>query len=128
VRKVASIEDYIAGYPPKVRGILRKIRAVARKAAPKATERIAWGMPTLVQDGMLIHYAAFKEHIGVFRPVRHDDALLAALKGYANEKGNLRFDYDKPIPYELIARVVKARAKENAAAQTRKTERRRARR
>ena len=124
MRKVSSIDEYISGFPPKVRGILRKIRAVTRKAAPKATERIAWGMPTLVQDGMLIHYAAFKEHIGVFRPVREDDALITALAAYANDKGNLRFDYAKPIPYGLIARVVKARAKENAAAKLRRTERR----
>lgn len=124
MRKAESIETYIAGYPPKVRAILKKIRAVTRKAAPKATERIAWGMPTLVQDGMLVHYAAFKDHVSLFRPVRSDDKLIAAVAAYANDKGNLRFPYDKPVPYALIARVVKARAKENAAAKLRKLERR----
>jgi uncharacterized protein YdhG (YjbR/CyaY superfamily) len=108
----ANIDEYIATFPPDVRAILRKIRATIRKAAPAATERISYRMPAFALDRDLVYFAAFKTHIGFYPPVRADAKLKAELAAYANEKGNLRFPLDEPIPYGLIGRIVKARVRE----------------
>ena len=118
-----SIDAYIAGCAPDVQPILRKIRATIKKAAPDATEKISYRMPTFVLEGHLVYFAAFKNHIGLYPPVRGDAKLMAAVSVYANEKGNLRFPLDQRIPYALITRIVKARVRENlerAAARKRK--------
>ena len=109
----ATVDDYIAACPPKVRAILSRIRSTVRKAAPDAEERISYRMPSFVQNGTLVYYAAFKNHIGLYPPVKGDAKLLKDVAKYANEKGNLRFPLDEPIPYALISRIVKARANEN---------------
>lgn len=108
-----GIDDYIAGFPPKVRAILRKIRTTIRKAAPDADEKISYRMPTFTLGGNLVHFAAFKNHIGFYPPVRGDEKLRKDIAVYAGEKGNLRFPLDEPIPYSLISRIVKARVREN---------------
>jgi uncharacterized protein YdhG (YjbR/CyaY superfamily) len=113
--KPETIDDYIAGFPPEKRAILEKIRATIREAAPEAKEVISYRMPTFTQDGVLVHYAAFKNHIGLYPPVSGDAGLEAALAPYAGEKGNLRFPLDRPIPYDLIGRVVRYKLKQNAA-------------
>lgn len=108
-----TVDDYITGFPPKVQAILRKIRQTVKKAAPEAEERMSYRMPAFFQDGVVIYFAAFKKHIGVFPPVRGDAKLLEALTRYRGPKGNLKFSLDKPMPYGLISRVVKLRLKEN---------------
>ena len=110
-----TIDAYIATFPPKVRAILKKIRATVKKAAPKATEKISYRMPAFFQDGVLIYFAAFKNHIGIFPPAREDAALLKQIAPYAGPKGNLQFPLDKPIPLTLITRIVKLRLKQNQA-------------
>lgn len=110
----ASVDAYIAAFPPEIRLILERIRQVAREVAPQAEERISYGMPALFQDGVLVYYAAFKQHIGLYPPVA-DDALKPLLARYAGPKGNLKFPLHEPIPYELVARVVSARRDFNAA-------------
>jgi uncharacterized protein YdhG (YjbR/CyaY superfamily) len=110
-----TIDDYIAGFPPEVQAILEKIRATVRKAAPKATEKISYQMPAFTLDGVLIYFAAFKKHIGVYPPVRGDETLMKQVAPYQGPKGNLQFPLDEPIPYALIGRIVKARVKEHAA-------------
>jgi uncharacterized protein YdhG (YjbR/CyaY superfamily) len=107
-----NIDDYIAAFPPTVRVILKKVRATVRKAAPRAEERISYGIPAFALHGNLVYFAAFKEHIGFYPPVR-DPKLRKAVAVYAGEKGNLRFPLDKPVPYALIKRIVKTRIKEN---------------
>jgi uncharacterized protein YdhG (YjbR/CyaY superfamily) len=107
-----TIDEYIAAFPPDVRSILKKIRSTIRKAAPQAKERISYRMPAFALDRDLIYFAAFKKHIGVFPPVRGDEKLNREISPYRGEKGNLRFPLDEPIPYGLIARVVKFRMKE----------------
>jgi uncharacterized protein YdhG (YjbR/CyaY superfamily) len=107
-----TIDEYIALQPPEVQAILRKIRATIRKVVPRATETISYRMPTFVLNGHLVYFGAFKNHIGLYPPVR-DAALLRETSVYAGEKGNLRFSLDEPIPYALIARIVKARVREN---------------
>lgn len=111
----ASVSDYIRAYPPKVQAILQKIRSVVREAAPHAREVISYRMPALKQDGILIYYAAFKNHIGLYPPVAGDPKLEKDIAPYAGEKGNLRFPLDQPIPYALIARITRHRAKQDAA-------------
>ena len=107
-----NIDDYIAAFSPRVRAILKKVRATVRKAAPRAEERISYGIPAFALHGNLVYFAAFKNHIGFYPPVR-DQKLKKAVAIYAGEKGNLRFPLDQPIPYALIGRIVKVRVREN---------------
>jgi len=113
--KPATIDQYIATFPPAVRTILRKIKRTVRDAVPEAEETISYRMPAFKLDGVLLYFAAFNNHIGLFPPVKGDASLERAVKPYAGPKGNLRFPYDKPIPYGLIKRIVKFRAKQNGA-------------
>ena len=109
-----TIDEYIATFPPDIQEILQKIRATIAKAVPKASERISYRMPAFALDGDVIYFAAFKKHIGVYPPVR-DAKLRKELARYAGPKGNLQFPLSERIPYALIGRIAKARAKENAA-------------
>ncbi len=113
--KSASIDAYIAGFPLPLQKILRKIRATIAAAAPDARELISYRMPAFAQHGILLYFAAFRTHIGVYPPVRGDARLEQALSGYAGPKGNLRFPLDQPIPYGLIRRIVVLRVKQNLA-------------
>lgn len=109
---VAEVDAYLAAAPSSVRPILEKIRGIVRRVAPKAEEVISYRMPAFRLDGMLIFYAPFKAHIGLFPPVKGDAALEADLAPYRGPKGNLRFPLDEPMPYPLIRRVVQARLAE----------------
>ena len=109
-----NIDEYIALFTPEVRSILEKIRSTVREAAPDAEEKISYRMPTFALKGILIHFAAFKNHIGLYPPVKGDEELQAEIAPYRGEKGNLRIPLDEPIPYALIRRIVKARVKEQS--------------
>jgi uncharacterized protein YdhG (YjbR/CyaY superfamily) len=112
-RKTAGdIDEYIADSPADVQKILEKIRATIRKAAPDAKEKISYCMPAFAQDGILVYFAAFKKHIGLFPPVKGDRELMKAVAPYAGPKGNLQFPLDAPIPYALIGKIVRLRVKE----------------
>jgi uncharacterized protein YdhG (YjbR/CyaY superfamily) len=108
-----TIDKYIASFSLEVQAILKKIRLTIRNAAPDARETISYNIPTFTLNGALVHFAAFKKHIGFFPPVRGDAKLEKAASIYAGEKGNLRFPLDQPIPYSLIKRLVKLRVKQN---------------
>lgn len=110
-----SIAEYIAAAPAEVRPILRKIRKIAGAAAPEAEELISYGMPALKLHRILIYFAAFKAHIGLYPPVRGDADLETALARYAGPKGNLKFPLAEPIPYDLIERIVRHKVKQNLA-------------
>lgn len=107
--KPATIDEYIAGFPPAVQAILERIREIVRAAAPGAQEAMSYQIPTFKLNGNLVHFAAFQHHIGFYPPVKGDAALEKAVAPYAGEKGNLRFPLDRPVPYELIERIVKLR-------------------
>jgi uncharacterized protein YdhG (YjbR/CyaY superfamily) len=113
--KPESIDEYIAVFSPEKRAILEQIRRTIRTAAPGAREAISYRMPTFFQDGVVVHFAAFKNHIGLYPPIRGDASLEKAIAPYSGEKGNLRFPLDQPIPYDLIERIVKFKVKQNAA-------------
>jgi uncharacterized protein YdhG (YjbR/CyaY superfamily) len=104
----ASIDDYISAFPGDVQEVLTKIRETIRQAAPQARERISYKMPTFFLGKAVVHFAAFKGHIGFYPPVRDPD-LQAKIQPYRGEKGSLTFRLDQPIPYALIADIVKAR-------------------
>jgi uncharacterized protein YdhG (YjbR/CyaY superfamily) len=110
-----SIDAYIATFPPKVRAILKEIRATVAAAAPEAEELISYRIPAFSQNGILIYFAGFKTHIGVFPPVSGDPRLEKALAPYAGPKGNLKFPLTQPVPYGLIRRIVSLRLKQNLA-------------
>jgi uncharacterized protein YdhG (YjbR/CyaY superfamily) len=110
-RTPTNFEEYAQDFPPRVRAILRKIRATIRKAVPDAQERISYRMPAFKLKRDIAYFAAFKHHIGFYPPVRGDAALKQAVNRYSGPKGNLRFPLDEPIPYALIARIVKSHAK-----------------
>lgn len=110
-----DVDEYIEGFSREVQGILRRVRKVIREAAPQAQEVISYRMPALKQNGILVYFAAFKGHIGLYPPVTGDARLQKALAPYAGDKGNLRFPYDKPIPYELISRITELRLTQDAA-------------
>lgn len=110
-----NIDEYIAPFPPEIRAILKRIRSTVRAVAPDAEEKISYQMPAFMQDGVLVYFAAFRQHIGLYPPVRGDARLEKAVAPYAGEKGNLRFPFDQSIPYPLIERIVKHRLKQNLA-------------
>jgi uncharacterized protein YdhG (YjbR/CyaY superfamily) len=108
-----SIDEYIASFSPEVQAILGRIRLTIRNAAPDARETISYKIPAFTLNGVLVYFAAFKKHIGLYPPVSGDARLEKAISTYAGEKGNLRFPLDQPIPYGLIERIVKLRVKQN---------------
>jgi len=110
-----SIDDYIAAAPAEVRPILEKIRQTIAAAAPDAEEVISYRIPAFRQKGILVYFAAFKHHIGLYPPVSGDAKLEKDLVPYAGPKGNLKFPLDEPIPYALIKRIVRLRVKQDAA-------------
>ena len=115
VAQSAEIDAYIAGFPAEVQEILQRVRAVIRKAAPAAQEAMKYGIPTLVLNGNLIHFAGFKSHIGLYPTPSGIVAFKKELAGYASSKGAVQFPLDKPIPYALIEKITKFRVKENLA-------------
>jgi uncharacterized protein YdhG (YjbR/CyaY superfamily) len=119
--KPQSIDRYIAACPPEARAILRKLRSTIKRAAPpEAEETISYRMPAFTLHGILVYFAAFKHHIGMFPPIRGDAKLEAAVAKYAGPRGNLKFPLDEPIPYALVARIVKSRVKQNSAGPNRR--------
>jgi uncharacterized protein YdhG (YjbR/CyaY superfamily) len=107
-----NIDEYIAAFPPEVQLILEKIRLTIRQAAPEAEEKISYRMPAFMLGGILVYFAAFKKHIGMYPPVQGDEKLSKELARYRGEKGNLKFPLDEPIPYRLIRKIVQHRVKD----------------
>jgi uncharacterized protein YdhG (YjbR/CyaY superfamily) len=121
--KPKDIDAYISQFPADVQAVLEKVRATIHKATPEARETISYQMPAFKQQGILIYFAAWKKHIGLYPPISGDKALEKAVARYAGPKGNLQFPLDEPIPYDLIERIVKLRVKqdtEKAAARRKK--------
>ena len=108
-----NIDEYVAGFPRHVQEILEKIRVTIRKAAPAAEEAIKYQMPTFILKGNLVFFAAYKKHIGFYSTSTGNGTLKDELSVYAGPKGSLKFPIDKPIPFGLISKIVKFRAKEN---------------
>ena len=107
-----TIDEYIAGFPEDVQEILETIRHTIHAAVPEATEAIRYGLPTFVLEGNLAHFGGFRNHIGFYPTPSGIEAFRGELAGYATAKGSVRFPLDRPIPYDLIGRIVLFRADE----------------
>lgn len=108
-----SIDEYILEFTPEVQEILKTLRKVIKESAPEAEEKISYKMPTFVLHGNLVHFAAFKNHIGFYPVPSGIDAFKQELSSYKQGKGSVQFPLDKPLPYELISKLVKFRVAEN---------------
>jgi uncharacterized protein YdhG (YjbR/CyaY superfamily) len=109
-----NIDEYIAGFPNDVQKLLEKIRMTIRKAAPDAEETISYQIPTFTLKGKyLVYFAAYKKHIGLYPAPRGSGKFKKELSAYEGGKGTVRFPLDKPIPFDLVTRIVKFRIKEN---------------
>ena len=110
-----TIDEYIAGFPREVQEILEEIRETIRAAAPDAEETISYQIPTFTLNGNLVHFAAFKKHIGFYPTSTGIEKFKKQLAAYEGAKGTVRFPLDKPIPFALIGRITRFRVKENLA-------------
>lgn len=108
-----SIDEYIATFPEEIQKILEELRATIKSAAPDAEEKISYQMPTFALKGNLVHFAAYKNHIGFYPAPRGIEEFKQELSIYEGAKGTVRFPIDKPLPLELISRIVKFRVAEN---------------
>jgi uncharacterized protein YdhG (YjbR/CyaY superfamily) len=109
-----SLDDYIHGFPPNVRVLLTKMRMTVRGAAPNATEKISYQMPTFYLNGNLVHFAAHPKHIGFYPTPSGIAAFQEELRPYKSAKGSVQFPIDQPLPLELIRRIVEFRVQENS--------------
>lgn len=110
-----DIDEYISACPREVRLVLEQIRATIQAAVPEAQEAISYRMPTFLFHGVVLHFAAFKRHIGLYPPVRGDAALMEEIAPYVGEKGNLKLPLDQPIPLTMIGKIAATRARQNLA-------------
>jgi uncharacterized protein YdhG (YjbR/CyaY superfamily) len=113
MKEIADINAYIAEFPESTQTTLEKIRETIQQAAPEAKEAIKYGMPTFILNGNLVHFAAYKNHIGFYPAPSGIDLFIDELEVYRTGKGTIQFPVDKPIPFDLITKVVKFRAQEN---------------
>jgi len=116
----ANIDEYIAGFPPNVQEILEQLRITIKNAAPGAEESISYQMPTFKQAGNLVHFAAYKNHIGFYPGSGGIKNFQEQLSVFEGSKGTVRFPIDKPLPLNLIAEVVKFRVKINLEKESQK--------
>ena len=112
---VKNIDEYIRGFPKDIQNTLKKMRQVIRAAAPEAGEAIKYGMPTFTLHGNLVHFAAMKNHIGLYPTPRPIAAFKKELAKYETTKGAIRFPLDEPIPFGLVKKIVRFRVKETLA-------------
>lgn len=111
--KPKDINDYVAGFAPEVQQLLEKVRSTIQKAAPEAVEAISYGMPAFKLNGNLVYFAAFKSHIGFYALPSGNEAFQKELSQYKTGKGSIQFPFNKPLPLELITKIVKFRIEEN---------------
>jgi len=113
MKKFASVAAYLKAVPPAQRAALQKLRTTIRVAAPEATEVISYGIPMFKHHGMLVGYAAFRDHCSLFMSTAITHALKQELASYDTSKGTIRFTADKPLPVTLVRKLVKARIAQN---------------
>jgi uncharacterized protein YdhG (YjbR/CyaY superfamily) len=109
-----DIDEYIAGFPKDIQKTLSKIRSTIKKAAPKAEEAISYQMPTFRLNGNLIHFAAYKNHIGLYPAPLAVAKFKKELERYGSSKATIKFPLDEPVPYELITKIVEFRVKQGS--------------
>ena len=111
--KFTTVDEYISSFPKETQKILKDIRATIKAAAPDAEEKISYQMPTYYLNGNLIHFAAYKDHIGIYPTPNGIESFKKELSKYKSAKGSVRLPIDEPMPLKLISRIVKFRVAEN---------------
>ena len=102
----ATVDEYLAGFPPEVRDVLERVRRAIHSAVPNAEEKIRYGMPAVLVGGdYFLHFAGWKKHVGLYPVARAEGDLEAELAPYRAAKDSINFPYSKPIPYELVTRT-----------------------
>ncbi|MCO6453665.1 MAG: DUF1801 domain-containing protein [Caldilineales bacterium] len=112
--RFTTIDDYFETASPEALPILQEIRELVPRLVPAAQETISYQMPAFRLKRVFFFFAAFKKHIGIYPPVNGDDDLMQALQPYSNEKGNLKFPLNQPMPYDLIGRVIETLARQDS--------------
>ena len=123
-KKAKDIDGYISQFPADVQAILQRVRTTISSAALDAKETISYLMPAFRLHGILVYFAAWEKHIGLYPPISGDKAIERAIARYAGPKGNLQFPLNEPIPYDLIERIVKLRVKQDTEKATAKKKKR----
>ncbi|MGA2298789.1 MAG: DUF1801 domain-containing protein [FCB group bacterium] len=121
--KFKTIDEYIAAYPENVQKLLEQLRSIIKKTAPEAEEIISYNMPAFKLKGIIVYFAAHKEHIGFYALPTGNEAFKKELSQYKTGKGSVQFPFEKGIPVALVKKIVKFRVKENlekAKAKTKK--------
>lgn len=111
--KFNNVDEYIAGFPEETQNLLKKLRVTIKKAAPEAEEVISYNMPAFKYKGILVYFAAYKNHIGFYPTSTGIKIFQNDLKEYHVTKGTIQFTLNKPIPIELVTKIVKFRVNEN---------------
>lgn len=111
--KPNDIDEYIASFPENIQKLLEQIRSIIQKAAPEAIETISYAMPTFKLNGILVHFAAFQNHIGFYALPSGNEAFQKELSAYKTGKGSIQFPLNEPLPEALITEIVKFRVQEN---------------
>jgi len=112
-RQFKTIDEFISAFPKNVQDILEELRRVIRESAPESEETISYGIPTFKLNGNLVHFGAFKNHIGFYPTSSGIVAFKKELSPYKHSKGSVQFPIDKPIPFGLVKKIVRYRVKEN---------------
>ena len=121
MNKVADVDEYIQSFPVEIQAILKKLRVVIQKAAPKSEEVISYNMPAYKQNGALVYFAAYKNHIGFYPTASPIKVFNDQLENYKTSKGAIQFPHNKPLPIKLITNIVKYKLQENILKQKLKT-------
>jgi uncharacterized protein YdhG (YjbR/CyaY superfamily) len=109
MKQFNDIDSYISGFPEQTRGMLEQLRATIKLAAPEASEVISYGMPAYKQNGILVYFAAYKNHIGFYPTASGIEAFKPELSSFQSSKGTIHFPLDKPLPLELVTKIVRYR-------------------
>lgn len=113
MQKPSNTDEYIATFPEKTKVMMEQLRNTIKKAAPKAEEVISYGMPAYKQNGMLVYFAAFRNHIGFYPTASGIKEFKNELFMYKGAKGSVQFPLDKPLPLSVVKKIVKFRVAEN---------------
>ncbi len=113
MKQVKTIDEYISMFPDNVQNILEKLRLTIKESAPEAQEAISYRIPTFKLNGNLVHFGAFKNHIGFYPTSSGIEAFKKELSQYKVARGTVQFPIDKPIPFAMVRKIVKYRVKEN---------------
>jgi uncharacterized protein YdhG (YjbR/CyaY superfamily) len=111
--KPNNIDEYISGFPEEIQEIMEQLRVTIKKVAPQANEVISYGMPAFKLNGILVWFAAHTKHLGFYPKVSGIEVFREELSSYKCSKGAIRFPFDKPLPQELITKIVEFRVAEN---------------